>query len=303
MKTFFQVIFQSRLELWKLSLIDTISSLIFLLGILYLPSGLLNLQLIFTYLLISVIFALAFGWLFLSRGVQLSLRPDIKVITLLARESAVMGILLTVFSLYNRLDIIILERFQGSEAVGIYGLSYKIYENLVVGAAFFANTTFPILAARSRKIKFFRRTLQKVLGILLISGVVVGVLAIIFARPIILIVAGEEFGASILPLQILALSLIVAYLNHATGYSLVALNRQATSMIIAVVALIINLSLNWTLVPRYSYLASAGITLITELFVLVCSLWVLSRITGRLKIGQMLEDLQPGLILKKLLRA
>ncbi len=72
-------------------------------------------------------------------------------------------------------------------------------------------------------------------------------------------------------------------------------------MVIAIVALVLNLSLNWWLVPQYSYLASAAITLVTELFVFSWSLWALTRITGRLRWKQLLNDLEPRLLLKKIL--
>lgn len=300
LKSFFQVIFQTRLELWKLSVIDTLSSLFFLGAILLVPGEFITLRLVFSLLLAAATVSVVAGEIFIVREVPISLKPDQVLMKTLLRESAIMGLLLTIFSMYNRLDIILLERLQGQDAVGIYGLSYKIYENLVVGAAFFSNSVFPILASRAGKKKLFRRTFQKIIGTLLVAGVGLSVATIIMAGPVVYLVSGPEFARSVAPLQILGVSLIVAYLNHATGYSLVALNRQIVSMVIAAGALVVNLGLNLLLIPRYSYLASAGITLLTELIVFGFSILALSRITGRLSLKETLSDLNPRLLFRKL---
>lgn len=300
LKSFFQVIFQTRLELWKLSVIDTLSSLFFLGAILLVPGEFITLRLVFSLLLAAAIVSIVAGEIFIVREVPISLKPDKGLMRTLLRESAVMGLLLTIFSMYNRLDIILLERIQGQDAVGIYGLSYKIYENLVVGAAFFSNSVFPILASRAGKKKLFRKTFQKIIGSLLVAGVVISVGTIILAGPVVYLISGPEFARSVAPLQILGISLVVAYLNHATGYSLVALNRQIVSMVIAAGALVINLGLNLLLIPRFSYLASAGITLLTELIVFSFSILALTKITGRLSLKETLADLNPKLLLKKL---
>ena len=65
-------------------------------------------------------------------------------------------------------------------------------------------------------------------------------------------------------LQILSLALIVSYFNHLNGYTLIALGRQWSSFIIAIVALVVNVLLNLVLIPHFSFIAAAFVTFITE---------------------------------------
>lgn len=192
-----------------------------------------------------------------------------------------MGAILVVFTIYNRIDTVILSYFKGQEAVGLYGASYRIFEVLTLGAAYFSNAVLPLISklATLDKEKLLE-VYQKSFVLLLILGVGVAVVNYLLAPLGIAIIAGPKFAGSVDALRILSLALVVAYFNHLNGYTLIALGKQWYSFAIAIAALAINIILNIIFIPIYSYNAAAFITFVTEGLIVLCTLFVLNRSIG-----------------------
>jgi len=192
------------------------------------------------------------------------------------------GALLFVNTAYDRLvDTSLLLHWQGSAAVGIYGLAYKIYANLILPAYFFNRSLFPLLSRRLREKKQFWPLFK--LGIVwsLKAVLPLAVAAWWGAGWLIRILGGESFAAAVGVLRWLILALPFVYLNHVFGFSLIAARYQWQSLLISLVALAWNLVGNWWFIPRFSVLGAAGVTLITEILVCLLSGWTLWRIFPR----------------------
>ena len=130
-----------------------------------------------------------------------------------------------VFATYDEgIDNFFLKTFLGSAAVAYYGLAYKVYANLVLLAAFFMNSLFPILASASDE---GVKTIAKRGGkILFVIGLGVGVFTFLFAPFLVKILGGEAFLPSVAILRLLAVALVAAFLNHLFGYLFLARGEQ-----------------------------------------------------------------------------
>jgi O-antigen/teichoic acid export membrane protein len=193
-------------------------------------------------------------------------------------EALPMGGILVLFTIYNRADTLILSHFHSPAAVGFYGAAYKIYEVLITPAAYFANSVLPVISgyAVSNRQKLLTTYRKCFLALLFFGGL--AALGNYLLAPVgILLIAGRDFLPAVAPLQILSLSLIVSYLNHLNGYTIVALGKQRLSLVIATIALATNIILNILLIPAYSYLAAAFITFLTEGLIALLSLFVVHR--------------------------
>ena len=283
LRTSCQIIFQTKLRFDQHVLVEIFASGLFVLFLVLVLGFSSSLSLIFLALssasLLAAILALILG----QRLTGFDLQPDWKLMKRIIKEALPTGALLLVFSVYNRIDIFILQSLKGAEPVGIYGLAYKIHDNLVLGAAFLANAFFPVISQYGKiselKKEFepMRKIYQKLFDVLFLAGLVMIAFTFVFSPLIIQIIGGREFSASILTLRILVLGTFIAYFNHLTGYSLIALGKQKISLIIAVLALAWNIGLNLLLIPRFSYLAAASITIATEGLVLILTSIYLAR--------------------------
>lgn len=281
LKTSASIIFHSILRLELTALSDFLSSIIFFVLVVFL--GFIGLT------LNSVMLAWAFSTFivglvsiyFASRVEIIKWTLDKQVIKKIFWEAAPTGALLLVFSLYNRIDTIILQYFHGSEAVAIYGLPYKMHDTFVLGAAYLMNSLFPYFSREYKNdLSVLKKYYQKAFDILLVSSVILLFGVIICAGWIITVLGGEDFSQSVWILRILSFATFIAYFNHLTGFSLIAFGKQKASLYIALGALGFNLLLNLLFVPMYSFFASAIITVATEGLVLLLSSIVIRKTLG-----------------------
>jgi O-antigen/teichoic acid export membrane protein len=178
-----------------------------------------------------------------------------------------------VYSFYDRgIDSFFLKTFSGAEAVGYYGLSYKIYGNLILGAAYLMNSLFPIISSIKNNNQQINLYFQKTFSFLLILSLVVVIFFFSFSSSIINIISGSQYAVSSPILKILVIALFFSYLNHLCGYLLVALSEQKIMLKFSLIALIVNLIFNFIFIPYFSYWAASVVTVLTEMVMLILSL-------------------------------
>lgn len=282
-KTSLGVIFQVTLKLEKAAFVEIFSSLVFLGGVFLATSLGKTLTFVMASWVLATLLSAALGFI-LARRASIKWIVDKKVVRRIFWEALPAGALFLVFNLYNRIDILILEHFKGASVVGIYGLSYKIHDTLVLGAAFLMNAMFPIFSERfsqgSKEREALRKHYQQTFDVLLVSALLLFVAIFVAAPAIIGLLAGREFGEAAVSLRILIFATFIAYFNHLTGYSIIAFGKQKLSLIIAIFALAFNVLANWIFIPLYSFKAAAVITIATEGLVLIFSTIVIYRTIG-----------------------
>lgn len=279
LKNSFLILFHCQLKLYLSSLQDlAVSGLVFLAA---LAVSLTSKQLSQFIILVNLAYfipLLGFGFLALSRA-KIFFKPDWVLLKKIIWQSLPLGMVLSLFTIYSKIDTLILQFYTGSQAVGVYGLSYKMYENLTLPAAFLMNSIFPVLANNIglKKIVRVKYLLQSSFDLLITSSLIIIFFTYLLAPILIKILVGFYSWPEIICLRILTLSLPFAFLNHLTGYSIIASNQQKKSLLIAILALIFNILANLIFVPLFSYTASAIITVLTEGLVLGCSLLVIKK--------------------------
>lgn len=283
LKTSSHIVFQVKLRFEYIALVDVVISFVFLvlLGFLIKFFHLfLDLQ------LVILLFVMANFWggllaLFLAtRLSSFNFQLDKRLLRRILTESISTGALLFTFSVYNRLDVILLQAFKGADSVGLYGLAYKVHDNLILGAAYLMAALFPVLSNLTSQVESREKlkiTFQKTFDLLFLSALALLVGVLIFAPLVISLLGGEGFKESVSILRILVFATFLSYFNHLTGYTLIALGRQRVSFFFALVALFWNLSLNLIFIPRYSYFGAAGVTIATEGLVLILTSFYLAR--------------------------
>ena len=176
----------------------------------------------------------------------------------------------TIFTVVlQKADALLLSVLSGSEAVGLYGASYKIFEFALVFPTFFVNSTYPIMVRRFGEGQEKLGEIIKYSGLFLFAVSVVGaVVGYLLAPWMIEVVAGPEFIESIQALRLLLLGLPIFYLSALFLWLLITLGKQKQIPFIYATGAIVNVVLNLILIPRYSFYGSAVITWTSELLIL-----------------------------------
>jgi O-antigen/teichoic acid export membrane protein len=279
LKTSAAIVFNCRrVFIWS-ALIEVINNGLYFFGVLVLLPIFPTLETALRLLIIATFLAALIAWFIALRLTHVRPRFDRAAATKLLKEALPTGALLSVFYIYNRLDIVVLQHFQGNAAVGNYGLAYKVHDNLVQGAAFLMNALFPIFSSGVSR-GYFKESYRNAFSLLLASGLVIIIGLLLGAPLVVYLLTGSAIAPIITAMRILCFATAVAYVNHLTGYTLIAIGRQRTSLLIATGALLVNLTGNIIFIPRFSYLASSVMTIVTEGFVLGLSAYFIRRYTG-----------------------
>jgi len=274
LKTSASIVFQTLLKLENGMIVEILSSVVFLIGILFLAftnkGGINEAMVIWVG---STFIAAGVGMFLAMRLSPVDLKINWNIVKNVIWEALPTGAFLIVFTIYNRIDTIILQNYQGSTAVGIYGLSYKIHDNLVLGAVFLMNSLFPLYSKKFSldSKKEISNYYQKTFDVLLPTAIFVFVITYLFAPVMVNVLGGPQYFQSTEVLRILVFATFIAYFNHLTGFSLIAFRKQKTLLVVGLTALIFNVLANLLFVPKYSYNASAIITIATEGLVLLLS--------------------------------
>ena len=227
----------------------------------------------FLYIILAIFFGALINFIFVirfaSKYVKIELQFDFKFWKKLLAQSYPLAISAILVLVYFKLDTIFLSVMKTNEAVGVYGLSYKILENLIFFPAMIVGLTMPIMSKyiftdRNK----FKSVVQRTLNFLLIAFVPIAFGAIITSSKIIeLFSEGEGFHDSPMVLNILIIALGFIFLGALFSNIIIAANRQKCLAQIYFIGMIFNIAANFIFIPKYSYFGAAATTVATELLV------------------------------------
>jgi O-antigen/teichoic acid export membrane protein len=173
-----------------------------------------------------------------------------------------------VFNLvYFRVDTILLSLLKTSNDVGVYGLSYKFFDFLIALPLFLSNSLYPFLLANKKNTRKFFLLVWNYLLIFAITGVFL-IIPFLFLSPVFTFIR-NDYVLSVLPFNLLLFSLPIFFVTSLLQWTLITLGKQKFLMWVYFASTIINIILNLIFIPQYSYIASAIITGVTELLVMI----------------------------------
>jgi len=173
-----------------------------------------------------------------------------------------------IVNLYDRLDVILLSKLAGSVAVGIYATPYRVLGTLQCLPAGLMAALLPSLS-RSRWDYRESKRCGDVMTLLYVAALISILGTMLLADRMVLLLLGRDYMESALVLKILIWATIPMFLNFALNMFLLARSREKVFLRTAFVCLVVNVIANLILIPHFSYVAAAGVTIITELVLLV----------------------------------
>lgn len=185
--------------------------------------------------------------------------------------------------IYVSSDTTILGFFEGDYIVGIYGTSVKIYQMVSQILMSMLVVTIPRLAMLmgQNKLREYNRTLKQLVNIMLFI-VLPGIVGLFMtSKEIVLILAGNKYIRSVTSLQILCLAIFGSTLSTIFNQcALIPAKREKKTLISSSVSAVLNVAINFILIPLYSEIGAALTTVLSQ-FVMMFLNYCFSRdITG-----------------------
>lgn len=170
-----------------------------------------------------------------------------------------------VFVLFTRIDQVMLGSMVGDEAVGIYAAATKISEGWMFIPAIIATSLFPaMLNARKNNYSIYLQRTQHLLNLMVVLGVSVAIGILFVASPFMNLIFGESYSQSSSILIIHIWGMVFNAVSIISFRYFIAEGLQIYSFYRAFAGLIINIILNYLLIPIYGVVGAAIATAISQ---------------------------------------
>lgn len=247
--------------------------------------GAVKLNLGFIWIISSMLFYMAFTFFlvyFLSRRhIRFKMQFDFSYWKKFLSESAPIGIGAVIVFIYFKMDTILLSVMKNSADVGIYNAAYKVLENISFFPTMIIGLILPIMSANIFKNRpVFVQVSDKTFKLFVILTVPLIIGTLFLSEGVIMLIGGGQFSESANVLRILIFALAFIFFGVFFNNILIAANLQKKLTLVWGAAAAMNVFLNLLLIPKFSYLAAAGISAITELLVAGLSFYLVVKHIG-----------------------
>jgi O-antigen/teichoic acid export membrane protein len=191
----------------------------------------------------------------------------------LMKEALPIGPALMISVCYLKLDALMLFILRSSREVGLYGSAYQPIEYLFLAAAVVVNVVFPLVTAayaagdHDRFAQLYRRGTEMLVAVMVTVPVVLSLIAV----PLVERVYGHDYHDAAQPLQLLAVALVLMTVNGWQAFVLLSGGQQRVTLYYNVGALVVAAVGCTVLITAFGMVGAALATLVTAVFVLVCS--------------------------------
>ena len=193
----------------------------------------------------------------IARNVVISTRP-------LARDSSFAG------SISGRIPIALLILLAGPLETGIFSAASRIPMVLHNMPQAILAAVIPVMAAHQQKSILVQRLFKRTFLLMLAMAVPLSIAFFTFARPLILLLYGEEYTASIVNLRILTWSILPMFVAMAFGQVVLSQDHLVNRVPwVTGVALAIGIIANLLLIPRLGDEGAAYSVLTTQVVVAI----------------------------------
>lgn len=179
-------------------------------------------------------------------------------------------------TLYYKIDVLLLERWRGMEAVGLYTAAYRfvdVFHALVLAGV---GAVYPRLSRQAAHGEGRFRAPRRVGEFVLLAAVPAAASLLFVRGPLVGALYGEAYEGSIAVLSVLALVLPALAFNLYAGYLLAARGRMRVMATLYAGGVVLNLGANAVLIPALGARGAALAMLVSEMVLAGAFLWALA---------------------------
>lgn len=287
---FFFAIFRAQEKMKYEAILKTVQNVLmflFLLVAIFLHFKIVKLVQSYLYpVIISVIITAIFIH---KKFVKFKFEFNINLWQKIMREALPFALSSIFISIYYYISIVILSFWKNDAEVGWYNSAYKILLVLLGIIGLYYTAIFPVV---SRLFIESKEKLELLLKITargaLILGLPIAFAFLILAKPIIILLYGNEFVNGAEALKIMGFTISVIFLSGVYANSLLACTQRKKYTIGVGIGAITNIVLGFILIPKLGLRGAAIVTLVTETIVLVYMYFSFSKLIFKVNFVQYL---------------
>jgi len=215
---------------------------------------------VFLYSLLIIIY-------FTFYPVKINFNIDKKLINEVVSSSSFIFLYSAGTIIYNRIDIIMIERFLSNSDLGYYSASFKLISFFYFIPSILSQTFFPKIVELANLNLNNSGSLSLMYKLNVFSAIMIFFTMIVFGDYIIFYLFGEDFSKSIDILYILSFNIVLISMGGIYSKVLYSNNLEKRLFVKIIFGLIINILLNIVLIKSYGIYGAAMSTAIALFFV------------------------------------
>lgn len=216
---------------------------------------------------VSALISLIVGFVLVRKKfIEFNYTIDSKLMKFLLLNSYHFGLSMFLINIYDKIDTVMLSFLKTMEAVGWYTAAYKLLSLTTIIPTVLVTAIFPklskaILSKEDNIVDALFTKSFKFIFFLALPLITIGSLT---ADKIITFIYGSQYSNSIVVFQVLSWAVGLIFLNILLGTLFRASDHQKKLVAMQGIGVLINISLNMVLIPKFSYLGAAIATVVTE---------------------------------------
>lgn len=215
-------------------------------------------------------------------------RPQFGTARCLIRESWPLMVSGLSVTLYHRIGQVMLGTMLGQETLGYYSAAIRVSQLGYFLPSILATVIFPALVhSRTQGTDLYHTRVRQHMNVSAVFAYLIALPVSILASPIVRFLYGASYGSAAPILSVHIWSTLFVFLSVARGQYLVAEGYLRFSMYTTVAGLVVNLALNYLLIPAFGGVGCAWATVLSQAVTGVLSTFAFSRVrhVGRMQIA------------------
>lgn len=229
------------------------------------------------FLLIEVIIFILSLFIALSKIVRIEFSFDYNFSKKIIQKAFPFSLSMIFASIYFYIDSIMLSVMKGDGAVGTYSAAYNLTLAILFIPGMYIFAIYPVLSKNLDKSKEIAVLIyERSFKYLYMIGLPISIGFFLLARNIILFIYGKEFFASVIVLKLVSWFVFIKFISYLTGVILSVQAQHLRALAQGITALL-NLALNFLLIPKFSYMGAGIATLISEIILFILTFAFVSK--------------------------
>jgi O-antigen/teichoic acid export membrane protein len=224
----------------------------------------------------------------LTKSGKIKIRFDFKFFIVFLRKSYPYALLILLMSFYNRIDSVMLERLLpdpvGKEQAGIYAQAFRLLDAVSMFGVLFGGLLLPIFAKMIKQKETVGPMVQLSYTLLIVPAIIIAVSSVYYNEQIMDALYHSNTHHSSGILGILMVGFIGIASTYIFGTLLTANGSLKVLNIMAFFGMILNITLNLILIPRFQAFGSAYASLTTQISTAAAQI-ILALVIFKLKPG------------------
>lgn len=185
---------------------------------------------------------------------------------MILKKSYPYAVLILLMTFYNRIDTVMIERLlpDGDKQAGIYAQAYRLLDATNMIAYLFAGLLLPIFSQMIKKKQQVHELLRLSYSLLVIPAFIIGIVCFFFRVHFMDLLYKEHVADSSIIFGILMICFSAISTTYIYGTLLTANGNLKHLNLMATFGMIINVALNFILIPRFEAKGAAIASLVTQ---------------------------------------